>query len=203
VDNSYFRPAREERRTDAVHNTEPLTARAAVGVERGFAFLDLCGFTQFTATHGEHAAIDTLHNFRALTREVVTRRGVLVDKWLGDGAMIVGDGIASTIATAAEIIGRNAGQPLALRGGVAHGNVLILDGDDYIGRPINLAARLRDAAGPGELLAIGYAAGTLAPWICVHGTRSLSLHGLGLHEVQQLGLVASLEWLGDRLASRS
>jgi adenylate cyclase len=162
-------------------------------VARAFAFLDLCGFTSFTAMHGEHAAIDELRTFRGLTREVAARRGVRVDKWLGDGAMIVGVDVGPTIAAAVEIVARCAKQPLALRGGFAHGNVLILDGDDYIGRPINLAARLCESAGPGELLAMGYPAETLAPWIVVRGTRSLTLQGLGrVHGVQQLGVVADL-----------
>ncbi len=29
-------------------------------VERAFVFVDLCGFTKFMATRGEHAAIDAL-----------------------------------------------------------------------------------------------------------------------------------------------
>jgi class 3 adenylate cyclase len=162
-------------------------------VQRAFAFLDLCGFTSFTATHGEHAAIEALRSFRAITRETAARRGVRVDKWLGDGAMIVGVDAAPTIATAVEIVARCAKHPLALRGGMAHGNVLILDGDDYIGRPINLAARLCEAAGAGELLAMGYAAETLPPWIEVRGTRSLQLQGLGrVRSVQQLGVVSDL-----------
>jgi len=52
--------------------------------------MDLCGFTRFIATNGEHAAIEALTAFRALTRELATRRGVRVAKWLGDGAMLVG-----------------------------------------------------------------------------------------------------------------
>ncbi len=159
-------------------------------VERAFAFLDFCGFTRFTATHGEHRAIEALRMFRTTTRETAARRGVRVDKWLGDGAMIVGVEVGPTIATAVEIVSRCASEPLALRGGIAHGSVLILDGDDYIGRPINLAARLCEAAGPGELLAVGYPAGTLAPWIVVQGTRRVNLQGLGrLHGVQELGLL--------------
>jgi class 3 adenylate cyclase len=162
-------------------------------VERAFVFLDLCGFTQFTATHGEHPAIDALRHFRAITRETAARRGVRVDKWLGDGAMIVGVDVGPTIATAVEIVSRCADQPLALRGGIAHGSVLILDGDDYIGRPINLAARLCEAAGPGELLGVGYPPDVLPPWIVVRGTRSLVLQGLGrVRGVQELALNAPL-----------
>ena len=163
-------------------------------VERAFAFLDLCGFTAFIATHGEHAAIDTLSRFRALTRDLTVRRGVRVGKWLGDGVMLVGIDVGPTIATAAELIARYDGRPLALRGGVAHGQVLIIDGDDYIGRPANLAARLCQTARPGELLAVGYHASVLASWITVHGTRSVTLRGIGrLPRVQQLGVAAGVE----------
>jgi adenylate cyclase len=163
-------------------------------VERAFAFMDLCGFTGFIATNGEHAAIEALTSFRSLTRELATRRGVRVAKWLGDGAMLVGVEVGPTIAAAAELIARYEGHRLALRGGLAHGRVLIFDGDDYIGRPANLAARLCQAARPGELLTVGYPPGALPPWIRVLDTRSVTLPGLGrFRRAQQLGLVADLE----------
>ena len=69
-------------------------------VDRAFAFVDLCGFTRFMATNGEHAAIATLNQFRSLARAIAVRRGVLVAKWLGDGAMIVGLEVGPTMATA-------------------------------------------------------------------------------------------------------
>ena len=163
-------------------------------VERAFAFMDLCGFTKFIATHGEYAAIEALSSFRQLTRELATRRGVRVAKWLGDGAMLVGVEVGPTIAAAAELIARYEGHRLALRGGLAHGRVLIFDGDDYIGRPTNLAARLCQAARPGELLSVGYPPAALPPWIRVVDTRSLTLRGLGrFRRVQLLGLVPDLE----------
>jgi adenylate cyclase len=163
-------------------------------VERAFAFLDLCGFTAFIATHGEHAAIDTLTRFRSLTRDLTVRRGVRVGKWLGDGVMLIGVEVGPTIATAAELIARYDGRPLALRGGVAHGQVLIIDGDDYIGRPANLAARLCQTARPGELLTVGYSASVLPQWITVHGTRRVTLRGIGrLSRVQQLGVTDDVE----------
>ena len=163
-------------------------------VDRAFAFLDLCGFTRFIAANGEHAAIDALSRFRSLARDIAVRRGVLVSKWLGDGAMIVGVEVGPTLATAVELIGRYDGSTLALRGGFAHGQVLIMDGDDYIGRPTNLAARLCQSARPEELLAVGYPAATLPPWIRVLGTRSITLPGLGrVRSVQSLGLVPDVE----------
>lgn len=163
-------------------------------VDRAFAFVDLCGFTHFMATNGEHAAIDTLTRFRALTRDIAVRRGVLVAKWLGDGAMIVGVEVGPTLATAAELIGRYDGSTLALRGGFAHGQALIMDGDDYIGRPTNLASRLCQAAHPEELLAVGYPAAALPTWVRVLGIRSVTLPGLGrIRGAQRLGLVPDLE----------
>jgi class 3 adenylate cyclase len=163
-------------------------------VERAFAFVDLCGFTAFMATRGEHAAIDALSSFRALTREIATRRGVRAAKWLGDGAMLVGVEVGPTIATGAELIARYTGRSLALRGGIAHGSVLLFDGDDYIGRPANLAARLCQAARPGEFLAVGYARQALPPWVEVVGTRDITLRGLGrIRRVQSLGMGSDLE----------
>jgi len=163
-------------------------------VDRAFAFVDLCGFTHFIAAHGEHAAIDTLSQFRSLARDISVRRGVMVTKWLGDGAMIVGADVGPTVATAAELIGRYDGSTLALRGGFAHGQALIMDGEDYIGRPVNLAARLCQVAHPEELLAFGYPAAVLPPWVQVVGVRSVTLRGLGrLRRAQSLALVPGLE----------
>jgi adenylate cyclase len=179
-----------------VHGIEPPRdlAESIVPLERAFAFVDLCGFTRFIATHGEHAAVDTIASFRSLVRELAVRRGVRVAKWLGDGAMIIGVEVGPTIATAAEVIGRYDGRILGLRGGVAHGKVLMIDGDDYIGRPTNLAARLCQVAKPGELLSVGYGAESLPAWVTVLGTRRVSLPGLGrVGGVQRLGLVPDLD----------
>jgi adenylate cyclase len=38
---------------------------------------------------------------------------------------------------------------------VATGRALLFEGDDYVGSAVNLAARLCDAAGPGEVLVPG------------------------------------------------
>ena len=93
-------------------------------------------------TRGEHAAIDALNAFRNLTRDIATRRGVRIASWLGDGAMLIGTEVGPAIAAAAELIARYDANTLALRGGIADGWALLFDGDDYIGRPVNLAARL-------------------------------------------------------------
>lgn len=166
-------------------------------LSRSFAFLDLCGFTRFTADHGEKAALQTLLTFRALTRDVAIRRGVLINKWLGDGVLLVGTELGPTLAASAELLARHRHQELALRAGIAHGHVLIIDGDDFVGRPINLAARLCQAAQAGEFLALNLSADALPPWTQVLGTRSLTLRGIGrVRRVQQIGLASDFAFPG-------
>ena len=128
----------------------------------------------------------------------VRARGRRPPKWLGDGAKIVGVEVGPTPATAAELIGRYDGSTLALRGGLAHGQALIMGGDDSIGRPSSLASRLGQAAHPEELLAVGCPAASLPTWVTVLGVRSVTLPGLGrTRGAQRLGLIPGLE-LPDR-----
>lgn len=123
-------------------------------VPRTFLFTDLTGFTNFTAENGDNAAGLLLSSFRLVTREVASSYGVRVAKWLGDGAMLVAlnenDGISVCLET--EYRALQACAPLAMRAGIASGRALLFEGDDYIGSAVNLAARLCDAAAPGEVL---------------------------------------------------
>lgn len=123
-------------------------------VQRTFAFVDLCGFTDFADDRGDDEAADVLHLLRASLRESATNHGVRVDKWLGDGAMLVGVETPALLAAVVEAKWALHDQcTLPLRGGVAAGPVMVFEGDDYVGRAVNLAAKLSDLAGPGECLA--------------------------------------------------
>jgi len=53
---------------------------------------------------------------------------------------------------------------LALRAGLARGPVIMFEGDDYIGRPTNVASRLCDAAMPGQVLATREVAALAPCW---------------------------------------
>lgn len=119
---------------------------------RSFAFVDLCGFTNFTDKFGAHAATELLARFRSATRDVTTRRGTRVAKWLGDGVMLVGTEAGPIVATVAELQLRFLSDEFNIHAGIAAGPVLLFEGDDYIGRAVNLAARLCEAAAPGETL---------------------------------------------------
>ena len=67
-------------------------------VPRTFVFLDLSGFTNYTAAFGDDAAGRLLGAFRTIVREVASDRGVRIAKWLGDGCMIVAVDQADAIA---------------------------------------------------------------------------------------------------------
>jgi class 3 adenylate cyclase len=120
----------------------------AMRVPRTFAFLDLCGFTNYTAAFGDDAAGRILSTFRTLVREVASERGVRVAKWLGDGCMVVAVEQRAAIEFVMDLERRanRVCAPLMLRAGLATGPALLFEGDDYIGSAVNMAARLCDHA---------------------------------------------------------
>src|SRR3984893_8333607 len=130
-------------------------------VERSFAFLDLCGFTRFTSSEGDDQATSVLAGFRGCIRDIASRRGVRVAKWLGDGAMVVSVEPGPLVSAVLEFEARvdDGTSALPIRAGLTTGAVILFEGDDYIGTPVNLAARLCDVAGPRHVLA---AAGLVA-----------------------------------------
>ncbi len=123
-------------------------------VPRTFAFVDLSGFTQFTDLHGDDEAVAVLTQFRAAIRSTASDIGVRVAKWLGDGAMLVSVDTASLVEATVSLADHFADEGLLpLRAGLACGNVILFEGDDYTGGAINLAARFCDLAQPLEVLA--------------------------------------------------
>jgi class 3 adenylate cyclase len=126
-----------------------------VRVVRSFAFLDLCGFTDFADAHGDEDALAVVRALRTVVRGVAPDHGVRIDKWLGDGVMLVGVEPGPLLAAAVDAVDElDASEcQLVVRAGVAGGEVLLVDGDDYLGRPVNLAARLCGHARPDEVLA--------------------------------------------------
>jgi len=150
-------------------------------VQRSFAFLDLSGFTHFTDVHGDEQAVRILTKFRAHVREAASDHAVRVDKWLGDGVMLVSTKEERLVETAvglmrAGVLAEATGG-LPLRGGMAAGPVLLLEGDDYVGSAVNLASRLCTAAGPGELLATASIAGALPSGITAIPRGALAVPG--------------------------
>jgi adenylate cyclase len=122
-------------------------------VRRCFAFLDLCGFTAYADGQGDEAAVAMLADLRAAVRMSAEHHGVRVTKWLGDGVMLSGIDEEAVVACVSKVRADLAGrEALPLRGGISTGMVIMFEGDDYIGGAVNVAARLCDAAAPGQVL---------------------------------------------------
>lgn len=124
-------------------------------VDRWFAFVDLSGFTSFGDRFGDDESVRVLTVFRGAVRQVATEFGVRIAKWLGDGCMLVSVDPAQLIAavTKLEALTHELELPLSMHAGCAGGAVILLEGDDYTGRSVNLAARLATVARPHEILA--------------------------------------------------
>ena len=123
-------------------------------VPRTFVFVDLSGFTNYTAAFGDDAAGRVLGTFRGIVREVASERGVRIAKWLGDGCMIVAVEQRDAIEFVLDLEARatDVCAPLTVRAGLATGHALLFEGDDYIGSAVNMAARLCDFAKGVEVL---------------------------------------------------
>ncbi|MDO9408408.1 adenylate/guanylate cyclase domain-containing protein [Patulibacter sp.] len=148
-------------------------------VDRCFAFIDLCGFSAYTEEHGDEEAVSVLSMMRSVVRRAADRRGVRVMKWLGDGAMLSGAERGSIAAATLEIRHHLGGaSPLDVRVGICRGPVLVFDGDDYVGSVINVAARLCDRAGPGQLLMAEHPDATVPSWAATRPFGTIEVPGL-------------------------
>jgi class 3 adenylate cyclase len=156
-----------------------------VRVDRCFSFVDLCGFTAFADQHGDERVVLVLAKMRTALREASARRGVRIVKWLGDGAMLSStmmDAVAGLVVEL-DLQMREVIPSLPIRAGLASGPVIMFEGDDYIGYPVNVAARLCAQAQPHELLATVEVASNRPRWIHAEPTRSVAVKGLA-HDVE-------------------
>lgn len=175
-------PAREW--ADAAHADQVAPPDELAGgdthlnVTRTFCFADLSGFTAFTRENGPHSAVRQLGAFRRVTRNVAAKRGVRVAKWLGDGVMLVGTDPVPTIALGVHLVHHFSDSKIRVRVGIATGIALLFEGDDYIGEPVNLAAKLCSAAAPGEVLAVCEST-DLPAWVVSDGEVSVRIKGIG------------------------
>ncbi len=147
-------------------------------IERTFCFVDLSGFTVFTRREGPDDAVELLGEFRRITRNIAAKRGVRVAKWLGDGAMLVSTDPEPAVALAVDLVYRFADHDIAVRAGIVTGTALLFEGDDYIGEPVNLAAKLCSVAEPGEVFADVERA-TLPEWVEAETGLEVELRGIG------------------------
>jgi class 3 adenylate cyclase/YHS domain-containing protein len=170
-----------------------------VRVHRSFAFVDVSGFTALTEREGDEYAVEVLTSFRTLLREICARRGVRIAKWLGDGVMLVCVETRPLLAAILELhyavcAVSSPAQAVSIRSGVTSGDVILMEGDDYIGHCVNVAARLCDLAYAGEALASLSVMGEMPRWGVVLSERDVALRGVERPIVaSRIGLLGSSE----------
>ncbi len=151
-------------------------------VHRSFAFVDVSGFTALTELDGDERAVDVLTAFRALLRDICSRRGVRIAKWLGDGVMLVCVDTRPLVETILEVhyvVGEvGAVETVSIRSGLTAGDVILMEGDDYIGHCVNVASRLCDLATAGEALADRSVMAHLPSWGEVVSETHVTLRGV-------------------------
>ncbi|MFL6272305.1 MAG: adenylate/guanylate cyclase domain-containing protein [Actinomycetes bacterium] len=116
-------------------------------------FLDLVGYTRLTEERGDAAAAALAESLAVLVDRSARAHGGVPVKWLGDGVMVHYRTPAGAVGSALELVEQlpEAGLPPA-HVGVAAGPVVV-QGGDYFGRTVNLAARIAARAGAGQVLA--------------------------------------------------
>jgi adenylate cyclase len=130
--------------------------RGRGAVEVAILFTDLVGFSSWSLEAGDERAITLLRAVGdAIEPPILARKGEVV-KRLGDGLMAAFWDADSATEAAFEARERAAeievhGYRVVLRTGIHLGRPRKIGGD-YFGVDVNIAARLAEAAGPGEVL---------------------------------------------------
>lgn len=118
-------------------------------------FTDIVGFTEFTAHHGDDEALALLDRQEKVVRATLPDDARVV-KELGDGLLLwfpEAVGALGACLALSERFEEEAATdvPLWVRVGM-HWGCPTRRGDDLVGHDVNLAARIVDVAGPGEVL---------------------------------------------------
>jgi class 3 adenylate cyclase/tetratricopeptide (TPR) repeat protein len=126
---------------------------------RTFLFADVRGYTRFTQEQGDEAAAKLVAKFAALMRQGVEARGGEVVELRGDEALAVFGSARQALRAAVELESRfrlesekDPSLPLPVGIGLDAGEAVPVEGG-YRGEALNLASRLCNLAGPGEVLA--------------------------------------------------
>lgn len=121
--------------------------------ELTFSMIDLAGYTALTETHGDLHAADLAEQFADLARACLADGDRLI-KTIGDAVLLASStpkaGIELT-QRILEALGRLDDVPLT-RTGIHHGQAIERAGD-FFGTAVNVAARVADHAGVGQVVA--------------------------------------------------
>jgi class 3 adenylate cyclase len=138
--------------------TDEIRTDAAAPAYRGFLFTDLRGFTAFAERYGNTAAAGKVARFLDIARTAIARYEGAEVKTEGDAIHAVFPSASSAVLCGLEIVdgaaeasAQEPDQWFDLGVGV-HAGEAVETAEGYIGRAVNVAARLCAAARPGEVL---------------------------------------------------
>ena len=133
------------------------TAAAAPGATQGtVVFTDIVGFTEYTALRGDEEAVALLSTQERLVLEALPPEARIV-KELGDGLLLWFADACSALDTTLRLQEQfeqessESAAPLWVRVGM-HSGRQTRRGDDLVGHDVNVASRVVNVAGPGEVL---------------------------------------------------
>ena len=143
-------------------------------VEAAVGFVDLTDSTGLIVDYGVRAIEPALAKFEMAAADAAASWGGRLVKLIGDAAMFVTPDADGAVAATVEIVRAVASDDRlrGARGGVTFGELLHRDGD-YFGDPVNLAARLANAAPTGAVFVDGAVAKRIGDAAVSDGTRRI------------------------------
>ncbi len=198
-----------DRLTGAVlrlHLLDVIQSEAVVRLEGGgqlagarevtVAFADMAGFTALS----DRLAIEDLGRIARRFEELVTGVAdppVRLVKVLGDGAMFAAEDAGALVAAQLELIAAAADEDLPpVHAGVAHGPALHSAGD-WLGRTVNLAARLCAVAPPWTVLATSEVRAACGDGLGWEEAGAYELRGIGEPVPALRALTTPARWAGS------
>jgi adenylate cyclase len=131
------------------------------GVVKAPLVLDMSGFSQLTTRYGIIHYLGMVRRMRLALRPIVERTGGTLVKFEADNLFAVYDDVEPAIRAAIQMnmsleamnTMTDDTRDLHVSIGIAYGKMLLLEGEDFYGDPVNLAAKLgEDIASRGEVL---------------------------------------------------
>ena len=150
--------------------------RSAVTVVRTVGFVDLVGYTEWTATMTVRELTAVLIEFDRATADVVDGNGGSLIKTIGDEVLFATQDPADACRIALQLLEVSGSTLPEVRIGLARGEMISVFGDLY-GPDVNLAARLVAATDPSTAIAAENVA-TAAPGFRFEPLAPLELKGL-------------------------
>ena len=114
-------------------------------------FTDLVDSTARSAQAGDVAWLETLESHDRICREVVETCAGRIVKTTGDGLLAVFDAPSQAVRAAGDLVTKLGSVDLGVRVGVHAGELELREDGDVSGTAVNIAARVEQAAGLGEV----------------------------------------------------